>query len=257
MQKYGGEQVYSLRDEYGLIEVIDNAGIRSLHFETPIQQSSIDLRQPERLVFEYYRVMCTALLFPHTLDKLLVLGLGGGALTRYLLDAKPDASITAVEFREGVVDVAFDWFQLPISPRLETWVTDAHAYVVQTKQRYDVIFVDLYDALGMSESLSELRFLDNCLATLTPGGALAINLWRSQKEAFHRSQEILADLVGTNVLYLDVDDANTVALAMDTHGAAKSNKALKQAARDLETKTGLNLIAYLKRLKRRDGSGLG
>lgn len=257
MQKYGGTLVHSQRDEYGLIEVVENSGIRSLHFETPIQQSSIDLRQPEALVFEYYRVLCLSLLMQKKFGHLLVLGLGGGALTKFLLDACPDSEITAVEFREAVVDVAFDWFQLPVDPRLETWVADAHAFLAQTEQDYEVIFIDLYDALGISESLSEWSFLDACVQKLKPGGVLAINLWHNPKDSFSRTQSLLEDLFGEHVFYISVDDANTVALAVHADSAPLSGKKMKQAARHLENRTGLDLIANIKRLRRRDHSGLG
>lgn len=250
MQKYGGQLVYSLRDEYGLIEVVDSAGIRSLHFETAIQQSSIDLKQPERLVFEYYRAMCLALLFHPTPSSLLILGLGGGALCRFLLEARPDSDMVTVEFREGVVDVAYEWFGLPDLPRLETWIADAHTYLHNTDRQFPVIFVDLYDALGMSDSLTERRFFNDCMDCLTDSGILSINLWHSDKKGFQRSCQILEELSAGRVSYISVDDANTVALVFKEQQTVRLRD-LKLASQRLEASTGLNLAPYLKKVQNR------
>lgn len=255
MQRHGGTLVHSVRDEYGLIEVVDRGECRSLYFETPIQQSSINLRQPEQLVFEYYRALCIALLFQTAPSKVLILGLGGGALARFLHDALPDAGITSVEFREAVVDVAYEHFQVPVSQRLETWVADAHSFVAQTDQMFSVVFVDLYDALGMSEALSSMAFFDSCRAVMPREGVMAINLWRTDKEGLERVQEVLHQVFGEGVVYLDVDDANTVALVFISEQSQVSAKLLRQRARELESNSMLDLAKYLRRLRRLNGTG--
>lgn len=255
MQKYGGTLVQSVRDEYGLIEVVDHSEFRSLYFETPIQQSSINLRQPESLVFEYYRVMCLGLLFRQHSESALILGLGGGALASYLLTALPESKITAVEFREAVVDMAYEHFQLPVTPQLETWVADARAFVVQSEQEYPLILVDLYDALGMSEALSTLRFFDDCRSRLTGEGVLVLNLWRTNEAELSRVQQILANVFGDEVAYVNVDDANTVALAFVSDKNRCSARTLKERARALESKTYLDLTKYVRQLRRLNGTG--
>lgn len=255
MQRHGGSLVHSVRDDYGLLEVVDQAEFRSLYFETPIQQSSINLRQPETLVFEYYRVMCLLLLFRQKPESLLILGLGGGALARFLLSALSETKLTTVEFRESVVDLAYDYFQLPVTPQLETWVADAHAYLVQAEQAFPLMFIDLYDAMGMSESLSSIQFFDDCKRRLDDQGVVAINLWRTKADELHGVQQILADVFGDEVLYLDVDDANTVALAFNDPESKSPAKALRERARALELQTSLDLGKYVRRLRCLDGTG--
>ena len=60
------------------------------------RQTCIDLKQPDRLVFEYTRMMLGALYLKPEPHSILIIGLGGGTLPRTLEKLLPNADIDVV-----------------------------------------------------------------------------------------------------------------------------------------------------------------
>ncbi len=253
--KYGGTLVHCQRDEYGLVEVVDHGEQRSLYFETPVQQSCVVLHEPTRLLFDYYRAMCLPLLFRPDPKKILLLGLGGGGIARFLLETLPQTEVVAVEFRESVVDVAYSHFGLPVSDRLSVWVSEASWFLSQTEEHFDIVMVDIYDAVGLSDYATQLDFFDRAIACLVEGGIFVMNLWTSDKDEFARMSEMLQRVFEDRVLYIEVDDANSVALAFPHGWPGVSMKALKREGASWQDRTQVNFLADLKRLKQWNGAG--
>jgi hypothetical protein len=133
------------------------------------EQSSMDLLYPERLVFHYERLMSLALAMSRQPVNALLLGLGGAAMWRFLRAYVPECAPTLVDSDETVVAIARRWFYLKHAVVLDT----AQRFLAETKSRFDVILVDLYDAGGPAESGE--AFWTRCLDALTPGGCLANN----------------------------------------------------------------------------------
>ena len=67
-----------------------------------MEQSAMDLLRPERLVFGYERLMLAAFALVPEPRSALLLGLGGGAMSRHLAAYLPDCAVTVVE-REPVM----------------------------------------------------------------------------------------------------------------------------------------------------------
>jgi spermidine synthase len=135
-----------------------------------MEHSAMDLQAPERLVFSYERVMLAALALAGAARRVLLLGLGGGAMWRHLDAYVPEAEVTAVERDRGVIAMAREHFQLG---RRKIRRADAEEAVADYAGEFDAILVDLYDA-GGAAPLGE-RFWRDCLDALRPDGALAIN----------------------------------------------------------------------------------
>ena len=100
MRKYHGTVIHRSQDSRGVIEVVDDGCTRSLHFGNAVRQSAMDLNRPEYLVLTYTRAMMSCLLFKPTPCKVLLIGLGGGSLAKFLLHHIPNCTIDAVELRE-------------------------------------------------------------------------------------------------------------------------------------------------------------
>jgi spermidine synthase len=125
MYKYEGRLIHESHDDDGIIEVIERNGVRSLHFGSYPRQSSMLLADPDRLELDYVRAMTSWLLFKPTLDDdALIVGLGGGSLTRHLLQNFPECRLKAVEYRKSVVKIARSYFGLPLDSRLKIIVDD-------------------------------------------------------------------------------------------------------------------------------------
>ncbi len=179
-KRYGGELIFCERDEWGLVEVVETASSRSLHFGSPVEQSCLYFHAPFTLAHEYQAQLLDLILeadFP--IHQLLMLGLGGGSLMSQLLPCLPDTQCTAVELRQTVIEVAHDFFQLPHSPQLHCLAEDAALFVAKDRQQYDVIVMDLYDENGLPPDFTTDTFHQLLFERLNTPSMLLINLWQT------------------------------------------------------------------------------
>ena len=181
--KYDGVTIHSLRDEFGLIEVVENRITRKLFFDSPVEQSCIYLNAPMTLNFEYQeKIIACVHDFALTQKankpiRALMLGLGGGTMAQHLFHTLPNLQLTVVELRQTVIDCAYQFFQLPNEPEIEAVQADALEFIAENEHLYDVIIVDIFDAQGMPSALSDIHFQDNLWQTLNSPGLLISNLW--------------------------------------------------------------------------------
>src|SRR5882672_7498879 len=85
------------------VAVSEQAGVRYLHIGGDAIQSAMRLAKPDRLELHYTRAMMGFLLFHPQPKKLLMIGLGGGSMPRFLHRAFPAARIMALEISPEVV----------------------------------------------------------------------------------------------------------------------------------------------------------
>jgi len=75
--------------------------------------------------------------------SVLVLGLGGGTVTRQLRTLLPDVRLVGVEVDEGVIELARRHLHLDDSG-VEVHVADAYEFLAQTAERFDAVIDDLF-----------------------------------------------------------------------------------------------------------------
>jgi len=129
----------------------------------------MSLVRPERLVFHYERLMSLALGLAAKAESALLLGLGGGAMLRFLAAHLPGCAATAVEHDPAMIEIARRHFHVR-GPVVEA---DALAFLAGTEERFDAILVDLYDGAGAVHARGE--FWERCAAALAPAGCIAAN----------------------------------------------------------------------------------
>lgn len=254
VRRYGGELIYHARDEDGVLEVVDTYGIRALHFGTSPRQSALSLTNPDRLELPYIRAMLSPLLFIGDPGKVLLVGLGGGSLAKFLLEQFPDCRIEAVERRAGVVAIAHAYFGLPKVERLAVHIADACEQIAslaaQRAQEFDLILVDVYDHAGMDTSVNVLEFLDGCARLLHPQGVLSMNLWGTHPAALKQSTHLLRICFPGNALKLAVPSrGNIIGLGLGEAIDSSKLKQLEPKARELEFRTGLEMPYFLRNLR--------
>ncbi len=133
------------------------------------EQSSMDLLYPAQLVFHYERLMSLAFALVARPINVLMLGVGGAAMWRFVRAYLPECAPTLVDCDETVVAIARRWFYLNQPVVLDT----AERYIAATTQQFDVILVDLYNSGGPAEF--DAAFWSRCFEALAPGGCLATN----------------------------------------------------------------------------------
>jgi spermidine synthase len=207
--------IYEGKDEFGPVEVIKNEGLRSLHFGTSNKQSEMVLFDPYALTIEYTRLMSMALLFQPSPKNVLILGLGGGSLAKFIWKYFPQCHLHLVERSALVIDICTRYFALPKSSRLHTHCVDAFDFLKSCEIQFDLIFIDLFQGEGMSLLLAQSDFFRLCKKCLHPKrGMLVWNTWRQTPERLMvDSITSLCESFGKNMLILpDSQEMNNVFL---------------------------------------------
>ncbi len=171
-----GEQILFRADtQYHQITVTEANNIRTLHFDRS-SQSAIDLRDGYTSVIAYPNYMHLALTLKPDAKRVLVLGLGGGAITKRMWRDYPEMRIDSVEIDPVVVDVAERYFGLPEDERLSVTVADARRYIQASPDTYDIIIVDAYYADSLPFHLTTSEFFREVKKRLSPDGVVAYNV---------------------------------------------------------------------------------
>lgn len=255
MYKYEGQLLHESHDDDGILEVIETQGVRSLHFGSPARQSSIRLTHPDNLELSYVRAMMAWLLFTDAPEKVLIIGLGGGSITKYLLHHFEQVQIKAVEYRKSVLKIARSHFELPLDPRLKVIIEDGGHYLRQRSEslenQFNILILDAFDHEGMADSLCNPAFFDACKNVLRSDGILILNLWRSDKALFDKISWWLGQSFNARLLFLPVPDkGNIIGFAFAENVACCSMKHLRERAKQLETCHQIEFSAFLREFKR-------
>jgi spermidine synthase len=255
MYKYNGLLIHQNHDEEGVLEVVEEKGVRSLHFGSSPKQSSMLLAEPHQLYSPYARAMMAWLLFKDSPGNLLMVGLGGGILTKYLLHHFSECQIQAVEYRKGVVKIARSHFGLPMDPRLQITVAEGSSYIRQKYQEnandYDMLIIDAFDHEGLAESVRNEAFFDACRAFLNQKGILVMNLWSTDKPLFEQIAWFLGRTFDWRVLFLPARKrGNVIAIAFSGEMPKLTLKQLKIRAEQLERQYQIEFPVFVKDIRK-------
>ncbi len=243
--------IYQIEDNDGIIEVKEENNLRSLHFNSAPFQSAMSLKNPNQLHLDYAKAMMSCLLFNEiSNDDILLVGLGGGSLAKYLLQHFPNCRVEAVEYRAAVAEIAHDYFELPRDNRLNVVIDDGARYVKERlnlqREFYSVIMLDAYDATGMAESLCDPAFFASCQAMLKKDGILVIDLWNTTDQ-FKQLFLWLGNLFKAKLLFLPIHGmVNVIGLFFNEDTPMYSQKVLKKRAIQFEKLHGLPFKKFLK-----------
>ncbi len=240
------------------ITLSESDGVRYLHFGTEWVQGAMRLDDPKAIEIEYVRQMMAWLLFLRSEQRVLQLGLGAGALTRFCHHRLPDATTTVVDASARVIQACRQWFHLPPDDaRLMVVHDDAGRFVAASDEgRYGAIQCDLYDAQARGPVLDSVAFYRSCRRALSEPGVLAVNLFGSSRPAFERSAARLDEVFEGRVLEMPQTLAgNIVLLAFKGPSFAVRWPVLDERARLLERQTGLDAPQWIRGLRRRAATG--
>jgi spermidine synthase len=110
-------------------------------------------------------------------EDLLMIGGGAYTIPRTLLLEDPNLHIDVVEIEPSLYELAQQYFELPDSPRLQNFATDARTFIQTVDKEYDFIFVDAFQSGHFIPThLSTTEFFGDIRDILSPDGVLVINL---------------------------------------------------------------------------------
>lgn len=140
----------------------------------------MDMKRPARLLSPYARCMLVALGYfadvRKEMRRAVMIGLGGGALTRFFYTHWPSVVFHSVEIDPVVVAVARQLFHVRETATYRSYAMDGRRFVREANKPYDLIVVDAFDAAAtMPKQLASVEFFRLLKKRLTPRGVLVVN----------------------------------------------------------------------------------
>jgi spermidine synthase len=247
-------------DDAETVYMSERFGVRSLHIGSDTVQSSMRLARPNDLELSYTRSMMAFLLFVRPPERILMIGLGGGSVAKFVYHRLPHTTTTAVEVNPRVLAVARQYFNVPADDaRFEVVVADGAAYVERADVSADVLVVDGYEADSHVEALATKAFYAACNKRLSPGGMLVVNLWGGDKQ-FHTLLGRIQSAFPGGTLCLPAErPGNVIVLGFKDAPEPFRWSALTRAAPELEARYELEFpkfVAGLRKMNRHDDEHL-
>jgi predicted membrane-bound spermidine synthase len=110
------------------------------------------------------------------MDHILVLGVAGGSVIKTLVDEiEYKGKITGVEIDAEMIQIANQYFNLNEIQQLEIVIDDAFEFVLKTKDKYDLIIIDIFEDTNMPNFLFEKFFSERICFLLKDRGFVLFN----------------------------------------------------------------------------------
>lgn len=233
------------------VEVSERDGVRSLHLGSETVQSAMRLKAPDALELAYTRAMMAFLLFYPMPREILMVGLGGGSLAKFIYHQLPKTHAKAIEINPQVVAAARHYFYLPPDDeRFQVELAEGGAYVAERAASADIIMVDGYGSHAQAGSLSSDAFYAAAARALTPDGMLVVNLWASDPQ-FHQYLQRIDTAFNGLVLCLPAEQrSNVVVLAFQKSPGSPRWDELRERAKSLEQMYGLEFPLFVAALRK-------
>jgi predicted O-methyltransferase YrrM len=179
MLKRKDGQIAHIETAYNDIFVVKYQNLLTMTFHQRryyFQESQINLADPDDLPMLYVRTLSMATMYPQDVKRVLILGLGGGAMSTYLGRFLPDATIDTVELDPGVIDTAKKYFGVRETSEVHFIESDGRVFLNRHKEPYDIIVVDAFNGGSIPFHLMTKEFYSLLRERLVPGGVAAFNI---------------------------------------------------------------------------------
>ena len=167
-------------------------------------ESAVNLVDADDLPMLYARTVGLAAIYPQDIKRVLVLGLGGGAVPLYLARFLPDATVDSVEVDPGVIEAAKKYFGLRETERFHLIEGDGRIYLNRHSEKYDIIVLDAFSGSYIPFHMMTKEFYQLVREHLAPHGVVAINILPSVK--VYDSNVRTLKLVFDNLDFFDSGD---------------------------------------------------
>ncbi len=253
-------QIHHQQEDTLHIYVHEGGSRRWLEFGDDVVQSIINLQRPQDLIAPVHQAMLTGLLFLPAPRRMLLLGLGGGAIARYMAHRQPDCHGDAVELSPAVADIAQQFFDFPTAWGLH--VADARDYIAQATlpdgQHIDCMMLDIAEQQHSPDWVSDSAFLGHCRQQLSAHGVLVINLMPRDAAEFTHQLAAIRGAFEARTLCLSVPQHRNILIFAFAQRPVFSDMAqLQQRVAGRTEQWGLPFDEFLGRMVRENPAGSG
>lgn len=218
----------------------DSTGLRTLRFEEgDARQSVVWPDEPLRLEVPYTRVSMVGLAFVPRPERILAVGLGGGAIPRFLRAVLPEVPVDVVELESEVVEAAKLYCGVKEDDALRIHVADGRAFIEAPGPKYSLVFLDAYGTRTIPNHLVTREFFGAVRSRLTPDGAVVGNVWESATNPLFHSMLRTWQVSFRQLHRFDVEDTTNRILVGLPRAEPCSRAALMQSAREVQRERSL------------------
>lgn len=232
------------------IEISELDGVRALHIDSATVQSAMRVNAPYDLELTYSRGIMTFLLFKPDVREVLVIGLGGGSIPKFIHHYLPQMRTRVVEINPQVITIARSHFMLPPDDeRLQVIEDDGAQYLQNRPASSELLILDVFDGQGVPPELYSQAFFDSCAEALKTDGMLAVNLWGSDKN-FDIYLARIEQSFGQRVLVMPTGrPGNIVVFAFRRAPTDLRWTTLRELARALAEDYKIEFLEFVERLR--------
>ena len=138
--------------------------IRCLSFIPPhnIIQSCMTSDDPNKLLYDYSKMVFGGLYLNKYPKNILMIGLGGATIPKALNVLLPFAKLDIVEINGDLAEIAQKYFAFQPNDNTNIFIEDGFSFVKRTKaESYDLIIVDVFDNDYIPPPFLTLEFVKN------------------------------------------------------------------------------------------------
>ena len=190
------------KSAYNDIYVMQKGSKREMWFRKKSDfflQSRIDINKLDALILVNTKLLISALLLQPAPRRILMIGLGGCAVSNFLSRLYPEAVIDVVEIDQKVIDISKKFFYLEETSNYKVHHDDGRRFVrkMSGRKTYDLIYLDAFKSGSVPFHLKTIQFYEDVNRVLSSRGVVGSNLygksnllkpcdWKTFSSAFNR-----------------------------------------------------------------------
>ena len=235
-----------------IVHMSDEYGVRSLHLGSSMVQSAMRLSAPNDLELIYTQCMMGFTLFHPRPKNVLMIGLGGGSLAKFVHHRLPRVQTTVVEINSQIVTVARSHFFVPADDdRLQVIIAEGGEYIAGHPCSADVLMVDGFDDGRQVPSLCSPEFYGHAREALKKNGVLVVNLLSRDRAVQGYIQRIEDSFGGRVATVLAEPFGNLIVFAFKQSPGRAAWENLQERAKQLEQELALPFTQFINKLQQR------
>ena len=240
----------STRSEVDIV-IGEQDGVRSLHLGGSMIQSAMRIDAPNELELVYTQCMMAFLLFHPAPSHILMIGLGGGSLAKFVYHKMPQTKTTVIEINQQIITTACNYFSIPDEDdRFEIIQADGGEFVANNLFSTDIVMVDGFDDGCQVSALCSQDFYHQARKILSKEGILVVNLLSRDKSLNTYLQRIRDSFQGHVIAMLSEVRGNLIVFAFKHSPGKVAWKVLKTRAKKLEEMYGLSFSDFVSKFRK-------
>lgn len=168
--------LYEKQSDFHSIKVVENEVGRFLHYKDTYQAGVINT-EFYRGNIPYINYFLIPYLFNPNVEKILLIGMGTGILVnQYERLFKKLKKIDVVDIESNILDIAESFFDFKPSEKFNFYLQDGLVFLNNTKQKYDLIVVDVASDEGIDDRFCSREYLETIKLRLKKQGIFVSNM---------------------------------------------------------------------------------